>query len=108
MKPTSNPGAGACPEHHIEDAHSPRRISPLPCGSPAPGAKETRQANNNASTQDSPMCGIVRAISKRNIIPILIEGLRRLEYRGYDPAGVAVPVNSNGINAHAQPGKVPN
>ena len=54
------------------------------------------------------MCGIVRAISKRNIIPILIEGLRRLEYRSYDPAGVAVPVNSNGINAHAQPGKVPN
>jgi glucosamine--fructose-6-phosphate aminotransferase (isomerizing) len=36
------------------------------------------------------MCGIVGAISGRNIVPILIEGLRRLEYRGYDSAGVAV------------------
>jgi glucosamine--fructose-6-phosphate aminotransferase (isomerizing) len=36
------------------------------------------------------MCGIVGAISGRNVVPILIEGLRRLEYRGYDSAGVAV------------------
>jgi glucosamine--fructose-6-phosphate aminotransferase (isomerizing) len=36
------------------------------------------------------MCGIVGAISGRDIVPILIEGLRRLEYRGYDSAGVAV------------------
>jgi glucosamine--fructose-6-phosphate aminotransferase (isomerizing) len=36
------------------------------------------------------MCGIVGAVSKRNIVPILIEGLRRLEYRGYDSCGVAV------------------
>src|SRR2546422_10078299 len=36
------------------------------------------------------MCGIVGAIAKRNIVPILIEGLKRLEYRGYDSAGVAV------------------
>src|SRR4030088_2913110 len=36
------------------------------------------------------MCGIVGAIAKRNIFPILIEGLKRLEYRGYDSAGVAV------------------
>ncbi len=36
------------------------------------------------------MCGIVGAIAKRNVVPILIEGLRRLEYRGYDSAGVAV------------------
>jgi glucosamine--fructose-6-phosphate aminotransferase (isomerizing) len=36
------------------------------------------------------MCGIVGAISKRNVVPILLEGLRRLEYRGYDSAGVAV------------------
>ncbi len=36
------------------------------------------------------MCGIVGAIADRNIVPILIEGLRRLEYRGYDSAGVAV------------------
>ena len=36
------------------------------------------------------MCGIVGAIAQRDIVPILIEGLRRLEYRGYDSAGVAV------------------
>ena len=36
------------------------------------------------------MCGIVGATSERGITDILIEGLRRLEYRGYDSAGVAV------------------
>jgi len=36
------------------------------------------------------MCGIVGAVSQRNIVPILLEGLKRLEYRGYDSAGVAV------------------
>jgi glucosamine--fructose-6-phosphate aminotransferase (isomerizing) len=36
------------------------------------------------------MCGIVAAIAERNIVPVLLEGLRRLEYRGYDSAGVAV------------------
>jgi glutamine---fructose-6-phosphate transaminase (isomerizing) len=36
------------------------------------------------------MCGIVGAISTKNIVPVLIEGLKRLEYRGYDSCGVAV------------------
>lgn len=36
------------------------------------------------------MCGIVGAVARRNVVPILIEGLSRLEYRGYDSAGVAV------------------
>jgi glucosamine--fructose-6-phosphate aminotransferase (isomerizing) len=36
------------------------------------------------------MCGIVGAVSHRNIVPILVEGLKRLEYRGYDSCGVAV------------------
>jgi glucosamine--fructose-6-phosphate aminotransferase (isomerizing) len=36
------------------------------------------------------MCGIVGAVANRNIVPVLIEGLRRLEYRGYDSCGVAV------------------
>ncbi len=36
------------------------------------------------------MCGIVGAIAERDVVPILLEGLRRLEYRGYDSAGVAV------------------
>ncbi len=36
------------------------------------------------------MCGIVAAVSPRNIVPILVEGLRRLEYRGYDSCGIAL------------------
>lgn len=36
------------------------------------------------------MCGIVAGIAQRNIVPILLEGLKRLEYRGYDSAGIAI------------------
>ena len=36
------------------------------------------------------MCGIVGAASHRNIVPVLVQGLQRLEYRGYDSCGVAV------------------
>ena len=39
------------------------------------------------------MCGIVGAVSVRNIVPILVQGLQRLEYRGYDSCGVAVVAN---------------
>ncbi len=39
------------------------------------------------------MCGIVGAVSTRNIVPILVQGLQRLEYRGYDSCGVAVYAN---------------
>ncbi len=41
------------------------------------------------------MCGIVGGTSERNILPILVEGLRRLEYRGYDSAGVAFKKNGS-------------
>ena len=40
------------------------------------------------------MCGIVGAIAERNVSDILLEGLKRLEYRGYDSAGIAL-LNSN-------------
>jgi glucosamine--fructose-6-phosphate aminotransferase (isomerizing) len=36
------------------------------------------------------MCGIVGAVARRDIVPVLLEGLKRLEYRGYDSAGIAV------------------
>ena len=36
------------------------------------------------------MCGIVGAVAKRNVVDILVEGLRRLEYRGYDSCGFAL------------------
>ena len=52
------------------------------------------------------MCGIVGAIAQRNITPILLEGLRRLEYRGYDSAGVAVIAAGKGIQRVRAAGKV--
>jgi Glucosamine 6-phosphate synthetase, contains amidotransferase and phosphosugar isomerase domains len=36
------------------------------------------------------MCGIVGGVAERNVVPILLEGLRRLEYRGYDSSGIAL------------------
>lgn len=52
------------------------------------------------------MCGIVGAVAQRNITPILLEGLRRLEYRGYDSAGVAVLASGTGIQRVRATGKV--
>ncbi|MEM8984692.1 MAG: glutamine--fructose-6-phosphate transaminase (isomerizing) [Pseudomonadota bacterium] len=52
------------------------------------------------------MCGIVGAIAERNIVPILVEGLRRLEYRGYDSAGVAVLDSEHAIGLSRTVGKV--
>ena len=51
------------------------------------------------------MCGIVGAVASRNVVSTLIEGLSRLEYRGYDSAGVAV-LNSNGIERVRAIGRV--
>src|SRR5687768_1644393 len=50
------------------------------------------------------MCGIVGAVARRNVVPILMEGLRRLEYRGYDSAGIAV-VNGS-LKRLRSPGRV--
>ncbi|MBN1240573.1 MAG: glutamine--fructose-6-phosphate transaminase (isomerizing) [Gammaproteobacteria bacterium] len=52
------------------------------------------------------MCGIVGAVAERNIVPVLIEGLRRLEYRGYDSAGVAVVQPNHAIALCRTVGKV--
>ena len=51
------------------------------------------------------MCGIVGATAERNVVPILMEGLRRLEYRGYDSAGVAVR-HDDGVLRRRSVGKV--
>ena len=54
------------------------------------------------------MCGIVGYIGKKDAFPILIKGLRRLEYRGYDSAGVAL-INANGdLNVYKTKGRVDN
>jgi glucosamine--fructose-6-phosphate aminotransferase (isomerizing) len=51
------------------------------------------------------MCGIVGAVAERNVVPILMEGLRRLEYRGYDSAGIAIS-NGDSITRVRRVGKV--
>ena len=52
------------------------------------------------------MCGIVGYIGKNEAYPILIKGLKRLEYRGYDSAGVALINNDGGLNVYKAKGKV--
>ncbi|AWY42055.1 glutamine--fructose-6-phosphate transaminase (isomerizing) [Pseudomonas putida] len=52
------------------------------------------------------MCGIVGAVAERNITAILVEGLKRLEYRGYDSAGVAVYTDEEKLERARRPGKV--
>ncbi len=52
------------------------------------------------------MCGIVGAIAERDVTQILLEGLRRLEYRGYDSAGMAVLDHANCLQRHRSVGKV--
>ena len=54
------------------------------------------------------MCGIVGYIGKKDAFPILIKGLRRLEYRGYDSAGVALINENGGLNVYKTKGKVGN
>lgn len=52
------------------------------------------------------MCGIVGAVAERDVVPILLEGLKRLEYRGYDSAGLAVLEGEQKIARLRLPGKV--
>src|SRR5271165_2236891 len=54
------------------------------------------------------MCGIVGYVGKKSVVPIIIEGLRRLEYRGYDSAGIAVAGNGDGLALRRAPGKLRN
>ncbi|MFB3100190.1 MAG: glutamine--fructose-6-phosphate transaminase (isomerizing), partial [Gammaproteobacteria bacterium] len=52
------------------------------------------------------MCGIVGAVAQRDVMPILLEGLRRLEYRGYDSAGIAVLNSDNLLERTRVAGKI--
>jgi glucosamine--fructose-6-phosphate aminotransferase (isomerizing) len=54
------------------------------------------------------MCGIVGVVAGRNIPPILLQGLQRLEYRGYDSSGVAVIDTAGDLNVCRRAGKVQN
>ena len=52
------------------------------------------------------MCGIVGYLGKRNAYPVLIKGLKRLEYRGYDSAGVALITEKGDLQVYKTKGKV--
>jgi glucosamine--fructose-6-phosphate aminotransferase (isomerizing) len=54
------------------------------------------------------MCGIVGYVGKKRVVPVIIEGLRRLEYRGYDSAGIAVCGNGQGLQIRRAEGKLRN
>jgi glucosamine--fructose-6-phosphate aminotransferase (isomerizing) len=54
------------------------------------------------------MCGIVGYVGKKSVVPIIIEGLRRLEYRGYDSAGIAVAGDGDGLQLRRAEGKLRN
>ncbi|MGH9499715.1 MAG: glutamine--fructose-6-phosphate transaminase (isomerizing) [Terriglobales bacterium] len=54
------------------------------------------------------MCGIVGYVGRKEVVPVIIEGLRRLEYRGYDSAGIAVCGNGEGLQVRRAEGKLRN
>jgi glucosamine--fructose-6-phosphate aminotransferase (isomerizing) len=54
------------------------------------------------------MCGIVGYVGKKSVVPIILDGLRRLEYRGYDSAGIAVAGNGEGLQIRRAEGKLRN
>jgi len=54
------------------------------------------------------MCGIVGYVGKKRVVPVIIEGLRKLEYRGYDSAGIAVSGNGEGLQIRRAEGKLRN
>jgi glutamine---fructose-6-phosphate transaminase (isomerizing) len=54
------------------------------------------------------MCGIVGYVGKKSVVPIILDGLRKLEYRGYDSAGIAVAGNGDGLQIRRAEGKLHN
>jgi glucosamine--fructose-6-phosphate aminotransferase (isomerizing) len=54
------------------------------------------------------MCGIVGYVGKKRVVPVILEGLKRLEYRGYDSAGIAVAGNGEGLQVRRAEGKLRN
>src|SRR5258705_3666222 len=64
-----------------------------------------RFSHRRCIVKDESMCGIIGYVGSRDVVPVLIGGLRKLEYRGYDSAGIAV-VNGSGVEVVRAEGKL--
>src|SRR5690606_17742998 len=96
------PASSRQPKWERTPPSAPARSSPGKCRlpiSPSPVDAKTISKGGSAQPknrhQESPMCGIVGAVAQRDVSGILLEGLKRLEYRGYDSAGMALINTSN-------------
>src|SRR6185437_1820979 len=67
-----------------------------------------RKLNSKRDTREVFMCGIVGYVGRKSVVPVIIEGLRKLEYRGYDSAGIAVAGNGGGLQVRRAEGKLRN
>ncbi len=85
----AGPGRGRCGDRGRLH-HHPGRAGRRPWRGPARAAKRRALADPEREGKGLAMCGIVGYVGAERCAPILLEGLRRLEYRGYDSAGVAV------------------
>src|SRR6187399_1640788 len=96
MSPPARPLRRTCRRTRWELAGAVRKTSQA-------GLLRDAPAGNRSST--SRMCGIVGYVGSKPLMPVLIEGLRRLEYRGYDSAGVAV-VRNGQVEVRRSAGKL--
>ncbi len=71
-------------------------------------ALEPRASSLVPGLEGTHVCGIVGYVGKKRVVPVIIDGLRRLEYRGYDSAGIAVAGNGDGLQIRRAEGKLRN
>src|SRR5690349_9239399 len=113
-RPSSRGGAGCSSAHRAPSRRSAswsRARTHHGCSS---SPTHSRPSPRNVSTSpsdrrpSSPMCGIVGYIGPRDAAPILLEGLSRLEYRGYDSAGIALVTPAGDLFVEKRAGKLVN
>src|SRR5687767_9820745 len=112
MKPSTTSSAGATWRCRPRAGRTARSLRSLPASwasaafarPPTPSGRSGESSTADHAGIES-MCGIVGYIGKRDAGPILMEGLHRLEYRGYDSAGIACARNSK-LSVYKAKGKV--